>query len=597
MAASNVVSISDFRKVVIVDQVKALEAVKEKSEKVEAARQSKTTEEQKKTNDLLVENIKDLSKAIKENVRVAIKNGMGQKIGSDVVRKEEQGATGNRGMLRRFLIGDTKGEEEVKKKSWFNKVEQATGLKVGKYSPTGMIDKYLTKREDRQAHEAEKKEYVKNAMQFDFANKSNKGETGGVANLKNLNPEAAKKKAEEDFEKIKVKEKELAEIQKKVDAAKASGFGPTKKLVSERDAAATAIAEIDPRIRRNNVEPQKTDKVTAVQTEAANSSTFFSKNSEEKEEGDAERKKYEVDSITAENAMGATLIASLEVQKQTLEAIKSGGTGSGGGGGGGESGGGIIDSAMDMAGNLGKKGSSFLGKAGKFLGKAGPGLLKGGIGALGGMALEAGGDALKENGYEKTGGAVSTLGTAASYAGTGAMIGSVIPGVGTAIGAGVGGAIGLGKGLYDNWTSMFGGGEKKEGQPTKEGAAETPKKQAFSEYKGMSMEEIANAEAKKYGRDTPSITDKRAAQMMYKAANSDSPSVEPVGSNTGNIVAQKSEESAEAKDKMGKSSNNIVSAPTTNISNRSSQNNTMRPAIRHDEGSLNKYVANRYGAY
>lgn len=79
------------------------------------------------------------------------------------------------------------------------------------------------------------------------------------------------------------------------------------------------------------------------------------------------------------------------------------------------------------------------------------GLLKGGAGALLGLGLSAGGDVLKEHGYDTAGGLADVLGTSASYAGTGAMIGSVIPGLGTAGGALVGGALGAGVGIYDNF--------------------------------------------------------------------------------------------------------------------------------------------------
>jgi hypothetical protein len=124
-----------------------------------------------------------------------------------------------------------------------------------------------------------------------------------------------------------------------------------------------------------------------------------------------------------------------------------------------ESGGGMLDTAMDVGGNLLGKGKGMLGKAGGFLKGAGGGLLKGGVAALGGMALSAGGDYLKENGHETLGGAVDTLGTAASWGGTGAMLGSVVPGVGTAIGGAIGGIAGAGYGLYKNF---FGGDDEKQ---------------------------------------------------------------------------------------------------------------------------------------
>jgi len=601
-ASANVVSLSDFKKVVIVDQVKALEAVKEKSERVEAAQQSKIQDEQKKTNDVLVENIKDLSKAIKENVRIAIQNGLGQKVGSGLVEKEKNLETGNRGSLRKFLIGDVKGAEEVKKKSWMQKIEDVSGgrLKVGKYSLTGMIDRRLTQREEKQATEAEKKEYVKNAMAFDFANKKNKGETGGVANLKNLNPEAAKKKAEEEFDKIKAQQKEVTKVQKEVDAAKASGFGPSKALLARRDAASAQLAEIDPRLRRNLVEPAKADKVTAVQPEAANSSTFFSKSSEEKEEGDAERKKYEADSVTAETSMGATLIASLEVQKQMLEAFKAGGTG-----GGASSGGGMLDTIGDLASNVGKRGLGMASKAAGFIGKH-----AGKLGAIGGIAMGtydaytgwnqanediASGKITEDEGDVKKGEAVGggVGGAAGAWGGAaaGAAIGSVVPIVGTAVGGIVGGALGYMGG------SAIG---------SKVGGALTEGYQGVKSFLGFGGDKDKQVSATqenisaKWNDGKPTINGKEVSQEEYykTIGTEDSPvRVEPVKSNAGEIVSSKSADSAEARDNMAKSSNNVVNAPTTTISNSNSQNNTIRSPIRHEEGSLNRYVTQRYAPF
>jgi hypothetical protein len=134
--------------------------------------------------------------------------------------------------------------------------------------------------------------------------------------------------------------------------------------------------------------------------------------------------------------------------------------------------------------NLMGRGKSILGRAGSgimsagrgilstgknLLGKVPGGALKGGIAALGGAALSYGGDKLKEAGYEKTGAAADIAGQAASWGGTGAMIGSVIPGLGTAVGAGVGAVAGGAYGLYKNWGSLF-GGKKSEAN----GASVTP---------------------------------------------------------------------------------------------------------------------------
>jgi len=85
-----------------------------------------------------------------------------------------------------------------------------------------------------------------------------------------------------------------------------------------------------------------------------------------------------------------------------------------------------------------------------------PGLGKLG-GGLGGIVASVGLDyAADALGRDTTAGASADIASQTlGLAGTGALIGSVIPGVGTAIGAGIGGAIGLGKGLYDNSSTIF----------------------------------------------------------------------------------------------------------------------------------------------
>jgi GH24 family phage-related lysozyme (muramidase) len=126
------------------------------------------------------------------------------------------------------------------------------------------------------------------------------------------------------------------------------------------------------------------------------------------------------------------------------------------------------------------------------------GVLKGGVAALGGAALSAGADYAKSEGNAKTGAGLDIAGTTASYAGTGAMIGSVVPGVGTAIGAGVGAAIGFGKGLYDNYGTLTsagtdGGGVDASSKATGAGATDMkgkPPPKVKVSSAGMSDEEI-----------------------------------------------------------------------------------------------------------
>lgn len=86
------------------------------------------------------------------------------------------------------------------------------------------------------------------------------------------------------------------------------------------------------------------------------------------------------------------------------------------------------------------------------------GIAKGGtlgiFGALGNYTA----DKLAEDGKIEKGGtqhSVMKIGSsAAEYGGLGAAIGSVIPGIGTAVGGGIGAAVGTVKGGYDTWKSM-----------------------------------------------------------------------------------------------------------------------------------------------
>lgn len=120
-------------------------------------------------------------------------------------------------------------------------------------------------------------------------------------------------------------------------------------------------------------------------------------------------------------------------------------------------GGGSGGPVSGMMGKLGRNarytrmGGGLSGKMGKFgRGMARGGMMKGGALALGGMAANVGRGFLDDP-DSNLGKGLGVLGSTASYAGTGAMIGSVIPGLGTAAGAIIGGLLGAGKGIYDEY--------------------------------------------------------------------------------------------------------------------------------------------------
>lgn len=85
---------------------------------------------------------------------------------------------------------------------------------------------------------------------------------------------------------------------------------------------------------------------------------------------------------------------------------------------------------------------SNLAKFGKFAGRASP------YAMIGGMALQMGSSAVGEE--TGLGRGMNVAGSALGWAGTGAMLGSVVPGIGTAAGAIIGGVGGLLYGLYDD---------------------------------------------------------------------------------------------------------------------------------------------------
>lgn len=112
------------------------------------------------------------------------------------------------------------------------------------------------------------------------------------------------------------------------------------------------------------------------------------------------------------------------------------------------------------SGGAGGLGGSGIGKG---LGGKLAGSVKGGVGGLvGGLALGAAADYAASNGMEKTGAGLDIASQAATFAGTGAMLGSIVPGLGTAIGGGLGAVAGGAYGLYQNWGKLFGeSGQKK----------------------------------------------------------------------------------------------------------------------------------------
>lgn len=168
--------------------------------------------------------------------------------------------------------------------------------------------------------------------------------------------------------------------------------------------------------------------------------------------------------------------------------------------------------ATAAGGGLLAKGGAYLSSVGG-AGALAKGLGIGGLATYAGSKIQDGGEYLKEKGYEKTGKTVGTAGTAVKYAGIGAMVGSVIPGVGTAIGAGVGGLIGAGKGVYDNF---FSEDSSKELEPELTEEQKNTGGKTFSEF------ELAKADKDlydEYSTRKDEIFKKERAKLLSKHKN------------------------------------------------------------------------------
>jgi hypothetical protein len=261
-------------------------------------------------------------------------------------------------------------------------------------------------------------------------------------------------------------------------------------------------------------------------------------------------------------------ITKVEIERKTktdmdlLEAVKGIETSGGGALGA------VGDIASGLTGGKGaalKKGAGYLSKVGG-VGKLAKGFGIGAIASLAGEGIQMGGDKLKEAGYEKTGKAVGVAGTATKYAGYGAMIGSVVPGVGTAIGAGVGGLIGAGKGIYDNYY--------KDSPKTIEGK--------------VTQKELDEA---MYG-DEIDPNDPLVKQAKAEM-NADDARIEAAKKTSADRVATQSSDNAIAKTpNNAASTNTIVNAPT-NIS-KQTQNTAVNVPVRDQDHSIRKYYNSRF---
>jgi len=292
-------------------------------------------------------------------------------------------------------------------------------------------------------------------------------------------------------------------------------------------------------------------------------------------------------------------------------------------------GGGIVSAiAASKIGGMVKSG---LGTAAKGVMTKGFGLSA--LATAAGTGIEYGGEKLKEAGYEKTGKTVGTLGTAAKYAGYGGMIGSVIPGVGTAIGAAAGGIIGAGVGIYKNF---FSGDDEEEMETTKSTSktSATFKEAAFAQadpenyekFKARREElnnENLNVMAERKGV-TPEELDLRHKQSAYDRANNQAKEefmliAEKVGAaeihedknnsfeaanlsasmvsknvpRSGETINEASDAVADSQ-RAGMGSANMVDASNTTNINSAKTINANKPPTKNQDSSLNDYYKSKY---
>lgn len=249
-----------------------------------------------------------------------------------------------------------------------------------------------------------------------------------------------------------------------------------------------------------------------------------------------------------------------------------------------------------LGGAVKRVGGNWLGKVGG-IGKVAKGFGIGAIGSLAGEGLQWGGDKLKEAGYEETGKAVNVAGKSAEYAGYGAMIGSVIPGVGTAIGAGVGGLIGAGKGIYDQYF-----GDK---------ATPVEKAPATREYEvsGVTSDQIVNhPNYQKYyqealngrtGPDAERMARKHASMKVTgdiarsQAKQPATAAVPATATSTADSVYKQSGDNVAAAQQTTQAapSQTIINAPT-NVNNTSNFGPKSPP--RNTESSLQQYNRSKF---
>jgi hypothetical protein len=588
---------TQFSNVIMFEQAKSLRNLKELSEKVDSSKKSSEETKSTKVVETLNDNLKTLAQKIEDQTKItirnAIKGGAGAEKAEQVNSKDVKLARGEDGKgsrLRKILLGGDQ-TEDIKKNNW-----------MGKYSPGMAVSGWLDKREQKQAYKKEEGEFVKGAIQND---------PRAIA-LKNLKGEDyAAEDAKKRFAELKEKEKELTEAQKRIDESKAAGYAPKVKDVKARDDATKKIMEIDPREQSR----LKADAKKEIQEGKATKEPKHTEKTEDQQEDSkiqaqsaSEMINLQKGEAANETTMGQTLIQSLEVQKQMLEALKEGGAGG--------SGGSMLETASDLLG----KGKGKLAKAGGMLSKTAGflGRHAGKIGAIGGVAMGAydaytgWGDANEQlaagqitedqsnvKKSEAVGGGVGGAAGAWGGAAAGAAIGSVVPVVGTAIGGLVGGALGY---MGGSAIGSKAGGAITEGyQGAKKwlGFGEQEIDPATGKPKESGLSKFAGGAKDMFMKYTPAGM---AASALMNNKDSLVSGAESVGKGATSAVSwlgdklfggsKENEDLKAASGKKPEETKTVLNTSNNVVNNNTTQ--AARKSVRSDDPSSNRYFNSRY---
>jgi hypothetical protein len=479
---------------------------------------------------------------------------------------------------------------------------------------SGLAKAYKDKAEAKENKRQEKEKFV-----GDFQKYSAAGQT--------LTADTARQVGESTFNEIDTKKKQLATLENEDAARKEAGYGSDPENLKQQQELLTAIKALDPRSKPEgsidkNVEQVQSEEKTIEAAEAAATS-------------------LEIETKQGQDLTALYTITDDFFKKQDkrteemLEALKFLTNVDYGGGGGGSALGAIGDLMGGKGKAAGKVGKA-AGAAGKLAGAASTAArfapAAAGVLGVGAAAYEAYGDynaadekvksgeITKEQGQVEKGKAVGggvgaaagALGGAKAGALAGAALGSFIPGLGTVVGGAIGGIAGgalgyfggkkvgqaVGGGGVAGYQSLAGTSEAGAVPPTTKTSAqmEVVANEPVEKGKPLSANQVAVVDmAMKMGnKPSPLVQEsydlaKKAMQPVPQAA----PSMAGAELKSANNQLENTRDAAAAS--VGGTTNTVVNAPVTNVSN--TNNNDASPKgnkTRNDDTTFNRYVDRRY---